>query len=98
MLKNLRSTIIGLVCGLAGFAMAQTIPLILGPQDLSGLFNSLNQLILTMNSQVFSYITFNKTGSVGELSFLQPVQVSGTSILVVMPGGSARYIQTSATP
>lgn len=94
-MKRLRSFIIGAVLFLAGGAVANNaVPYFTGPQDPASLFAYLNQI----ESQV-GYIMFNQTvAETGEMAFAAGTCYSGTSICVVLPTGTVRYIQTSATP
>ena len=79
------------VLGIAGFASAAFVSDFLGPQDLSQTWKLLQR-------QITGYISFDQAGLIGEMSLSTGVIVSGTSFVVVMPDGTQRYVQTSATP
>jgi len=82
---------LSLVLGIVSFASAAFVSDFLGPQDLSQTWRLLQR-------QITAYISFDQAGLVGEMSLSPRVIVSGTSFVVVMPDGTQRYIQTSATP
>lgn len=90
-MKHLLTLALGVFLGSIGLASAAWVSSLSGPQDVSQTWGLLAQ-------QITNYISFAESGEVGEFALSPSVQVSGTSILTIMPNGALRYIQTSATP
>lgn len=92
MLKQLRSAALGFALFLAGGASATMIT---GAQDTSAI-----GWISQMNTQLLAYVNFTLTGKVGELAMQNPLSWDQglTSLAIVNPSGTVRFIQTSATP
>lgn len=89
------SALVGAVGGIVGTAaMAAGIVWV---QPLGGAIE-LVQLPGILTQHLFNYIDFNQPSYPNELALNSMVKLNGTSIVVVMPDTTYRYIQTSATP
>jgi hypothetical protein len=98
-MNRLRSYLIGLFIGIAGFASAQNlVPFFQGPVDPAQMQSYLNTLVNVVNNEVAGYLTFGNPNENGALalnsanSFAANGSV-GTSVTSLGPTGSHTTIQ-----